>query len=416
MFFDYFEILLIFVSYQMCLLDYGSMVKKIILKLSKMSILFIKMFQWFSYDFTNNICDKVEMDNFLKNCLDKVEFNEDEIDREVLSDLIKKLEQDNKTLVIEDSPSNSGTIALAFKGKIDDKNVVIKLIRKNILDKIIKDMNDIEFIGYILNTFTYCENIKEVPNFFIFNKETIMNQTDFNLELENTKFFKEKYQNATSIIVPNVYHNYSNEKLIIMDYIDNINENIDNLTIEENKIYLTLVLKFYYNSIILKKLVHCDMHLGNILFIRDLNNETNKEEYKIGIIDYGICLKLDIKEQNFLDKAFTEFMINFDLYKVITEVMNHLKDKYNITENNEIILEEIKIYIDSNTLEDKLVITHYDVYTFVKISKKYNLIIPQRVYCMLLSFVSIMGTINKFVSVFENNDEKNDYLKCNIFK
>jgi predicted unusual protein kinase regulating ubiquinone biosynthesis (AarF/ABC1/UbiB family) len=415
MVFDYFEIFLIYVSYKICLLDYNSMIKKIFLKLSTMSILFIKMFQWFSYDFTNNIWDKEDIDNFLKNCLNKVNYIEEEIDREELEKLIQKLNQDNKILEIEENPSNSGTIALAFKGKLDGKNVIIKLIRKNILDKITRDMNEIEFIGSVLNKYSCYENIKEVPNFFIFNKESILNQSDFNLELENTKFFKQKYQNATSIIIPTLYYNYSNEKLIIMDYIDNINENIETLTIEENKIYLTLILKFYYNSIILKKLIHCDMHLGNILFIKNINDETNNVEYKIGIIDYGICLNLDIKEQNFLDNAFTEFMINFDLYNVILEVMKHLKEKYDISENSEIILEEIKDYINIHKLQSNMYITHYDIYTFVKISKKYNLIIPQRVYNMLLSFVSIMGTINKFLVAFENNDEKNDYLKNNIF-
>jgi predicted unusual protein kinase regulating ubiquinone biosynthesis (AarF/ABC1/UbiB family) len=154
------------------------------------------------------------------------------------------------------------------------------------------------------------------------------------------------------------------------------------------------------------------LHLGNILFIKNKNNE----EYKIGIIDYGICLKLDVKEQNFLDKLFTEYINNFDLYNFIEEVLNHIEDKYNINENNKIILEEVKTYINNNNLDDKMIITHHDIYTFVKISKKYNLIIPQRIYCMLLSFVSIMGTLNKFLSIFNNNEEKKEYLKNNIFK
>jgi len=414
MFFNYLEIFLIYILYRFCFLDYNSMIKKIILKLSTMNILFIKMFQWFSYDFTNNVCDKAEMDIILKNFLNKVNYNEEEIDREELENLIQKCKQDNKTLVIEDKPSNAGTIALAFKGKLDDKNIIIKLIRKNILNKITKDMDDIEFVGSVLTSFLNCEQIKDVTNFVIFNKELILKQTDFVLELENTTFFKEKFQNATSIVIPNLY-NYSNKKLLIMDYIDNMNENIENLTIEENKIYLTLIIKFYYNSIILKKIAHCDMHLGNILFIKNINNETHNVEYKLGIIDYGICLELDIKEQNFLDKVISEYLINFDMYYLIKECLNHLKDKYNNCENHEFILEEMKTYIDKNKLNDQLSINHYDIYKFIIISSKHKLIIPQKLYNILLGVVSLLGTINKFITVFEINEDKKNFFQ-NFFQ
>jgi len=418
MFCDYFEIFLIYASYQLCLIDYSRMLQKIILKLSTMSILFIKMFQWFSYDFTNKICDNVEkeeLDIFLKNCLNKVDFNEDEIDREELEKLIQNIKQDNKTLEIEEFPSNSGTIALAFKGKLDNKDVIIKLLRKDILHKINEDLNNIDSIGKFFSNTYFFSNFKEIPDFFIFNKESILRQTNFNYEIDNTKFFDEKFKNATSIVIPNLYYNYSNEKLIMMDYIENINKDIDNLTREENEYFLLLILKFYYNSIVLKKTIHCDLHLGNLLFIKNKNNETNKIDYKLGVIDYGICLKIDIKEQNFLDKAFMDSMLNFDLYKIIEEVMNHIKDKYGHDNNHENILNEIKNYINENILEEKKMLSHYDVYTFVKISKKYNLVIPERVYNMLLSFVSLMGTLNKFVSIFKNTDEKNEFLKKNIF-
>lgn len=402
MFLNYLEIFLIYVLYRFCFLDYSSMIKKIILKLSTMNILFIKMFQWFSYDFTNKICDKEEMDIILKNFLNKVNYNEEEIDREELKNLIKKCKQDNKTLVIEDNPSNAGTIALAFKGKLDDKNIIIKLIRKNILNKITKDFNDIEFVASVLTTLLNYQQFKDVTNFFIFNKELILKQTDFVLELENTKIFKEKYQNATSIVIPNLY-SYSNEKLIIMDYIDNVNEDIENITIEENKIYLTLIVKFYYNTIILKKILHCDMHLGNILFIKNVNETA--VEYKLGIIDYGICLEIDTKEQNFLDKVISKHFINFHIYDLIKDSLNHLKDKYNC-ENHEFILEEMKTYIDTHKLNDKLCIRHYDIYKFITISNKHKLIIPQKFYNILLSVVSLLGTLNKFISVFETIEEK----------
>lgn len=413
MFFDYFEIFLIYILYQFYLLDYISMIKKIVLKLSTMSILFVKMFQWFSYDFTNHICNKEEIDNLFIKFLNKVNYNEEEIDRDELNKLIQKFRQDNKTLVIEDLPSNSGTIALAFKGRLDEKKIIIKLVRKDLLNKIIKDMNNISFIGYIFNLFHF-ENIKEISNFFIYNKESILNQVNFNLELENTQYFKEKYQNSTSIIIPNVYYNYSNEKIIIMDYIDNINENIENITREENNIYLKLIVQFYYNNIILKKLLHCDLHLGNVLLIKNLNNENNID-YKIGIIDYGICLKLDIKEQNFIDKLFTNLLSKFDLYDAFLGIMDHLKDKYNISKNIEFILQEVNIYIKTTNFDTTLILTHYDIYTFLKISKKYNLVLPQRIYNILLSLVSITGVINKLLTNFKNIEEKKHFLQ-NLLK
>ena len=154
------------------------------------------------------------------------------------------------------------------------------------------------------------------------------------------------------------------------------------------------------------------MHLGNILFIKNLNNETNNVEYKIGIIDYGICLELDVKDQNFVDKTFTECMVNFNLYNVFVEVMNHLKDKYNDKTNHELILEEIKTFVDKNNFETTFM-SHYDVYTFLKITRKHNLNIPQKIYNMLLAFVSFLGTASKFLSVFKTHEEKLIFMKKN---
>jgi len=416
MIFDYLGAGLIYLSYVFYLSDYDTMLKNLILNLSETNLLFIKMFQWFSYDFINNVCDEEEMISFFKNCLNKVPYNKNDIDRKELENLIQELKKNNKTLVIEDEPSNSGTIALAFKGKLDGKNVIIKTLRNDILNKITTDMNDIETISWILNTIFNNKNIKEISNFFMFNKVSIINQTNLSRELENINFFKEKFINASHIVIPHVYSNYSNSKLIIMDYIDNM-ENIKNLTKEENKMYLSLILKFYYNCIIVKKIIHCDMHLGNILFIKNIDDETKEIEYKIGIIDYGICLELDIDEQNFLDKAFSELMVN-NLYNIFVEVVNHLIVKYKKDNKNyKIILEEIGKYIDTNKLNEKMMnLTHYDVYMFVKISKKYDLILPERIYNMLLSFVSIIGTVNYFLVAFEDVHEKHEYLKEQILK
>jgi predicted unusual protein kinase regulating ubiquinone biosynthesis (AarF/ABC1/UbiB family) len=414
MFFDYLEIFYTYILYKFSLLDYSSTVKKIVLKLSTMSILFVKMFQWFSYDFTNNLCDRNKMDNLFNNFLNKVNYKEEEIDREELNKLIRKFRQDNKTLVIEDLPCNSGTIGLAFKGKLDEKKIIIKLLRKDISNKIIKDINNIDFFFYILNLLKF-ENIKEISNFFILNKESILNQVNFNLELENTQYFKVKYQNSTNIIIPNVYYDYSNEKVIIMDYIDNINENIENLTIEESNIYLKLILQFYYNNAIFKKLLHCDLHLGNVLFIKELNNE-NKIEYKLGIIDYGICLKLDTKEQNCVGRLFLKLVndaYGLTFYNILSELFIHLKDKYNIILNTETVLDEMEER--NNEDKNKMLLSHYDIYSINKILKRHKIILPGRTYNILLGFVSLLGNINKFLSKFKSIEEKEKFYKT-IFK
>uniref|UniRef100_A0A6C0BA01 ABC1 atypical kinase-like domain-containing protein n=1 Tax=viral metagenome TaxID=1070528 RepID=A0A6C0BA01_9ZZZZ len=389
------------------------MLESMISKISDISILYVKMFQWFSYDFTDKMCDKKTIDTLFRNFLDKVKFSEEEIDREEITAMIEKCKAQNQELLVENTPINSGTIALAFKGTLDNKQVIIKLARKNIVNRIKNDINTIEVVNdilYFLDFIPFFNSIRQFTKFFIFNKDLLIKQTDFNQEIKNMQYFYTKFKQAKDIIVPNVYTEYSNEKVILMDFIDSVN--IDTLEKEEYKIFFALFLKFFYNCVISKKIIHCDVHLGNILFVKRVN-EMNQVEYKLCILDYGICLEIDVKEQNFLDEFLKQLLHDRDNYNnVFKNILNHMKDKYNLSvENFDLIIHDINQYVRTNTLLGGVSISHCDIYNFVKIVQKYDVIIPENIYKMLLCFVSLMGTSNKLSTIFSTSNEKQLFFR-----
>ena len=268
--------------------------------LSRDNIFYTKFLQ--SICNNTNIFNKIQRD-YLKKFLDNVPFNNNEL-YEDLNIELEKVGKENEELIIDlDTLEiiNSGIIGIVYKAKMREKTVVVKVIKNNIKNKVYEALNDYEIFIKIL---TYISLFKfyHIDDIYYSNKYLMIQQLNFNCEVDNIKKFYKNNKNTDYVEIPVVYEEFtkSNNKIIVMDYLDG--RKIDNLKDEEKEEYIEQIVNFSIKSIIFNTLFHCDLHSGNIIF---LDNPK-----RIGVIDYGIVANLTKEEQENIYNFFYEVFKN----------------------------------------------------------------------------------------------------------
>ena len=176
-------------------------------EVSRLNIVYVKIFQ--SISINSSLFDKKTQD-FLIQYTDQVPFNNSDIDYDALINIKKYID-------IEATPINSGTFALVYKGKYNNKNVAIKILKKNIKSRLYNCINNLEIILYIS---TFIPKIKKLNlyHYIIKNKNYLINQTSLYNESRNLKNFKDSI-NDEYIIVPEIYDEFTKDNIIVMDFI-----------------------------------------------------------------------------------------------------------------------------------------------------------------------------------------------------
>jgi ubiquinone biosynthesis protein len=305
--------------------------------LSRDNIFYIKIFQGIGNN--TNIFNKIQSE-YLKKFLNNVPFNNSELYHDLKPEL-EKVSKENEELIIDlDTLEiiNSGVIGIVYKAKMREKTVVVKVIKNNIKNNIYQALNEYEKIIKIL---TYISLFKfyYIDDIYYSNKNLLLQQLDFNFEVDNIKKFYKNNKNTDYVEIPFVYEEFtrSNNKIIVMDYLDG--KKLDNLEDEEKNQYLEQLVNFSFKSILFNRTFHCDLHPGNIIF---LDNPK-----RLGIIDYGIIGEITKEQQENIYNFFNEIFKNKNYDEGSRLLINNCSKVVNI---------------------DKIIISNTDTDTIEKIS------------------------------------------------
>ena len=299
--FFFFELLWIFSSsyiYYLYNNDYSLFIKLLAKRLSKKNILYVKFFQAISLN--NNIIDS-EINNELIKYTDYCPYENSDVDWNVLHELKQKFNYE----LVYGSPINSGMISLVYKtiDLTNKKTVIIKIKRCNIDEKL---DNAIEKMKFIINIISYIPSLNTFNIFESFNKNIVYlkKQLNFEEEVQNTLRMKNEYSNLKYIKIPDVYSDVTKTfpNIIAMEYIDG--KHISKLDELDYENYARLLVKYGFVSSFMVGFAHGDLHPGNILFIKNENN--NLPKYQIGLIDFGIVLDINPKIRDVFLSAFAE--------------------------------------------------------------------------------------------------------------
>jgi predicted unusual protein kinase regulating ubiquinone biosynthesis (AarF/ABC1/UbiB family) len=281
--------------------DYSSFIERLALELSSINILCVKIFQAFALN--NSLIDE-KVNNKLLQFTDNAPWNFSDIDLQSLIEISDKYNLYLKARY--EVPINSGMISIVFKAyKKDNYNqaVIIKMKRNNIDEKLNDAIDNLLFSMYLLS-FIPIFNKYQLSEVVNKNIEIIRHQTNFLEEVDNINRIKNNCKNLKYVKIPSANRTVTEEfpNCILMDYIEGIK--INQIQKEDYEGFAKQVMKFGFVTSIVHGVTHGDLHGGNILFIKDKNDD--KYPYKIGVIDFGIIYELDSQYKGLIFEILTQ--------------------------------------------------------------------------------------------------------------
>jgi predicted unusual protein kinase regulating ubiquinone biosynthesis (AarF/ABC1/UbiB family) len=296
-----FSELLIYTFYR----DKLSFIDKLTQRLAKINILYVKVFQAFALN--NSIIDQ-KMNNMLLKFTDNAPWTNHDIDYETLFKL-----EDDERIRFEDGgisyPINSGMISLVFKAKrlSDNSNVIVKIKRKNIEERLSEAIDNLLFFMYILSFFPIVQKY-QLAEVVDKNIDIIRHQVNFHEEVQNIIKMRTNCKHLKYVKIPDVYKEITDKyhNVILMEEIKGVP--INKIKEEDYEGFAKQVMKFGFVTTLVHGVTHGDLHSGNILFIKD-ENET-KYKHKIGVLDFGIIYEVETQYKSILFDLLTEMFNN----------------------------------------------------------------------------------------------------------
>jgi predicted unusual protein kinase regulating ubiquinone biosynthesis (AarF/ABC1/UbiB family) len=291
----------------------------------------------------------------------------------------------------------SGLISIVMEGTDKMGNLyIVKAKRNGIDDKIIQGLQQIKNIVYWLNYLPF-----QFPINFIFSQfeSMMLEQLSFETEIQNHKKFKKNIAYNTNIIVPDIMDEYCTSTQIVMTKIEGTHYS-SSFTTELCTTYVQYITELISKNFILDGFIHSDLHAGNILFTPD---------YKIGIIDFGLMIQLNVKErQSFFDllRYLSAQDFNNAVQVVVADLLEpeHIKKSLTDKQKYELKSSLIELYIQCYSIEKAFTVK--DICCIIRIVHNYNLTISNVFYKLMFFIVSSECFINKlsphYLHIFMN--------------
>lgn len=295
--------------------DYGRFIHGITHRLSQINILYVKVFQAIALN--NNFIDD-KLNKQLLRFTDNAPWTIKDINIPVLVDISEKY-----NLIMDDgyeTPINSGMISLVFKARQRGTMapMIIKMKRVNIDSQLDDAIENLKTVLYFLSFIPLFDKYRlaELVNK---NMDLIRQQTNFIEEVKNTNIMKENCKRLKYIKIPTINKEVTEKysDCILMDYINGVK--ITEIREEDYDGFAKQVLKLGVVTTLIHGFAHGDLHGGNILFIKDTDDE--KYKYKLGIIDFGIVYNIDPEYRHLLFEVATK-ALDTPAIELATKLLN----------------------------------------------------------------------------------------------
>lgn len=295
--------------------DYAKFIHGITHRLAQINILYVKVFQAIALN--NNFIDE-KINKQLLRFTDSAPWTIKDINMPVLVDISEKY-----NLVMEngyETPINSGMISLVFKAyhRGTMAPMIIKMKRVNIDGQLDDAIENLKTVLYFLSFIPLFDKYRlaELVNK---NMGLIRQQTDFMEEVKNTNIMKENCKRLKYVKIPTINKEVTEKypDCILMDYINGVK--ITEIREEDYDGFAKQVLKLGVVTTLIHGFAHGDLHGGNILFIKDADDE--KYKYKLGIIDFGIVYNIDPEYRHLLFEVATK-ALDTPAIEMATKLLN----------------------------------------------------------------------------------------------
>jgi ubiquinone biosynthesis protein len=181
-------------------------------------------------------------------------------------------------------PIACASIAQVYEAKLDGKKVAVKITRPNLIDTINLDLailNDIKPL--IVRLLGLGQNF-DIDGFLYEFSELLNRELDLSNEARNIRRFEENFADIDEVHVPRIYDDFSNENVLVMDYMEGVTiRKLSDVSAEKKKWYADIVSKSYLKQVYIDGFYHADPHSSNIIL----------QEDGIAYIDFGAVGTID---------------------------------------------------------------------------------------------------------------------------
>ena len=297
-------------------------VKNIAFFISQKNILYSKILQTLATSANFLTIDELD---YLSHFNDSAPYSPEEIYsiEEILDNinLNAKSLHENELTLHSYLPENSGIIALVYYGTLDDKEIVLKVKRCNIEEKLKDGINHFERILYYCKYLPYINKLN-IDVIFQENKEDLLRQVDFENEVNVMRTFKHKYRNTSYISIPLAYPEYTsmNKDIIVMEKLSGhkLHDKDFRYNEELKSKFGLLLAKYSVKTMLYNRLYHGDLHAGNIFF-----NDDDPENLKLCIIDFGIVGEISKAYQKHFYSFFTNVVMEEQMLEAAKVCLEH---------------------------------------------------------------------------------------------
>ena len=237
---------------------------------------------------------------FLSLFADSVPFVESELPdiKEIVSELSIVTSQE-LTLLEPVTPTRSGTIAVVYYGKLDGKEVVIKVKRKGVESTYQEGVRKMRTLAKITSWLPYIRMLR-LQDIMEENEVDMLDQIDFVQEVNNCIRSYKNFKRVETVKIPHVYDQFTshNNDIIVMERLRGVS--LHELSPDKRTLYAAINAKYFMKSVLYDGFYHADMHQGNLFFTEENGKPV------LGVVDFGMCGSIRPEEQESFYRFFQQ--------------------------------------------------------------------------------------------------------------
>lgn len=322
-------------------------------RLTKHNVLFVKLFQALS---SNNFVSKETLEIF-KSFTNSAKFYENEVDYELLDKVVEKY----KIQLYSTAPINAGMISIVFKGRMEDTDVIIKMKRIDIYNRLqwgYKEFGYFYKIAFWILWLFGKNDLLDTIASFVESEDYILTQCEFKDEIFAMRTMKKELDeyieigtitHIDKIVIPRVYNQLDETEYIVMDFLDGIScfE-----VSEQDKNEYIYIMGVFTTFPLISTVQHTDLHPGNMIFM-NVNGVK-----KIGVIDFGMFVTNTKKIQSALlgltDLYVKQRDASHNYYKYVNQFLEPMLDERLLTKEQLHTLNLNSIELITDMIEGRL--------------------------------------------------------------